>query len=69
MAINRCELCTKYYYAEDVMLIKYDWSNRDHPKIQSTVKECYSGIRVVCKSCIFGLIDLIQKEQYGSSNQ
>lgn len=52
-----CLICNKDKLENEVLLIKLNF-RKNPPQIQEIVQEEYCGIRIICKSCIDGIVRL-----------
>jgi hypothetical protein len=61
LASYLCELCNQDKKKDEVLLVKYDFRQKP-PRPGAVASEWYSGIRIVCKTCIKGLGRLLKDD-------
>ncbi len=62
LASYLCLVCNYDKKEDEVLLVKFDFRQKK-PHAEAVVPEWYMGIRIVCKDCIKGLGDLLQKTE------
>lgn len=56
-----CLICASDKSENEILLLKIDF--KENPRrIEKTVDDWYTGIRIVCKECVQGLIGLFKGE-------